>query len=175
MTCITYTVVLWQLEFYSAFKFAHLEVQVSFTNFQLLKPWFVTQLKDWNTCTCRYHIELHKILTRFNDMRTHGKGVHFNCRCDCIGVCRHVDNFHSNVGSECETVEARYVGLSQVWKTILCPMVENSEWHAFQCLMSTCKNCGVRKLNVCPSKLNMTGLVKWRRITQVVLGKKKDG
>jgi hypothetical protein len=41
--------------------------------------------------------------------------------------------------------------------------------------MSTCNNCGIDTLKICLNEMNMIELVKWRRITQVVVGKSKDG
>jgi hypothetical protein len=55
--------------------------------FQKFKLWFVRKLKNWNTCSCRYHMELKAFLNGFNDMRTPRKGIHTNYNYKCIEVC----------------------------------------------------------------------------------------
>ncbi len=58
------------------------------TKFQTLKPWFVKRLKEWNTCTCRYHTKLNELKCGLNILRV-GKHVHdSHCVCSCEGICK---------------------------------------------------------------------------------------
>jgi hypothetical protein len=75
-----------QLEFFIAFKEKFPKILVMLTMFQALKPWFVQQLKDWNT-SCRYHMELKELSNGFNEIRTIGKGIHGTCNYKCTEVC----------------------------------------------------------------------------------------
>src|ERR1700738_2859906 len=74
-----------QLEFYSAFKDKYPDTKCKLTVFQVLKPWWVRRLKNWNTCCCKYHQELSLLLVGFNDMRIELHGI--DCLCGCALVC----------------------------------------------------------------------------------------
>jgi hypothetical protein len=66
---------------------ANTSCQVGLQSFKGLKPYYVCQLKEKNTCTYKYHFEVAKLRVGFNNMHTNSKGVHGqNCRCDC-DVC----------------------------------------------------------------------------------------
>ncbi len=70
-----------QLEFFTTFKAMHRATPMLFSLFQALKPWFVCQLKIWNTCYCRYHTKLKELLHGLNEMQSLGNGIHTNCNC----------------------------------------------------------------------------------------------
>ena len=74
------------------------------TAFQKLKPWFMTRLREWNTC--RYHTEIKDLLLGFNNMRTICRGVHVSCHCD-YAICHQVQSFHENE-VRCEARDCRY-------------------------------------------------------------------
>jgi hypothetical protein len=85
----TYTCVFgWHLKFFMTFKLKHLEILVMLSKFQSLKPWFVKRLKEWNTCTCRYHTKLNELRLGFNIMQVVGNVVHNQCVYSCENVCR---------------------------------------------------------------------------------------
>jgi hypothetical protein len=57
------------------FKEKHLHVQVMLSKFQSLKPWFVKNFYEWNTCCC-YHIEISELKEGVNGIRSRGKGIY---------------------------------------------------------------------------------------------------
>ncbi len=63
---------------------ANTSCQVGLRAFEGLKPDYVHQLKERNTCTYKYHVEVAKLKLRFDNMHIGSKGVHDqNCKCDC--------------------------------------------------------------------------------------------
>jgi hypothetical protein len=83
------------LKFFTTFKNSRLKVPIMLTLFQKLKLWFVRQSKFWNTCCCRYHMELKELVLSVNEMRMLGKGVHDACECQCTTV-RNAHLQHAN-------------------------------------------------------------------------------
>ncbi len=78
------------MDSYSWFMKANTSCQVGLWAFEGLKPYYVCQLKERNTCTCKYHVEVAKLKLGFNDMCSSSKGVQGqNCKCDC-DVCFNV-------------------------------------------------------------------------------------
>jgi hypothetical protein len=53
----------------------HINALVMLIKFQNLKPWFIKRLKEWNMCTCQYHIELNEFKHGLNVLWV-GKHVH---------------------------------------------------------------------------------------------------
>jgi hypothetical protein len=56
-------------------------------HFKSLKPWFVKKLQEWNIC-CYYHTKINELKEGLNGMKSHGKGIHVQCTCDCLEICR---------------------------------------------------------------------------------------
>lgn len=121
-------------------------MKVGQRSFEKLKPWFVRKLKDQNTCCCVYHIQLMYFKDAFNIMRSSAFGFHGkSCTCEC-NVCK------SNVvNAEClVAVEHSFSGITKLWESCVCTKDEGDMFHRHTCLMGQCKNCGVKKLCLCP-------------------------
>jgi hypothetical protein len=72
-----------QLEFYTRFVKAHGK-KVGLKAFEKLKSYYVCKLKEMNTCSCKYHVEMVKLRHGFNNMRGESKVVHGKqCSCNC--------------------------------------------------------------------------------------------
>ncbi len=83
------------IKFFTIFKLKHFEVQAMLSKFQHLKPWFIKRLKEWNTCTYRYHIEFNELKIVLDTMQAVGKDVH-SCVCKCENICKHELNITSS-------------------------------------------------------------------------------
>jgi len=45
---------------------------------------------------------------------------------------------------------ATYPGLTTLWELVVYPCQKNSKWHARECLLGECENCGVENLPIYP-------------------------
>jgi hypothetical protein len=121
-----------QLEFFIAFKLANPNIQVQLTSFQLLKPWF-KWLKQWNTCCCRYHIELKELMLGLDWCKKSWEfGVHGNCVCSSE-VCKPTIRF-SGQQSSCAHLSLSNVIIA-LWMSIHCLKGEFDLLHKRVCLM----------------------------------------
>ncbi len=50
-----------------------------------------------------------------------------------------------------------------------------STFHARECMLGECKNCGIQTFQNYPFELTLEKLVIWRKIRYVVVGKTNDG
>lgn len=57
-----------------------------------------------------------------------------------------------------------------LWQEIVCPKAENEEWHALQCVMGACVDCGISKLQICPLELSSTSNVTWKCFENEIIG-----
>jgi hypothetical protein len=56
-----------------------------------------------------------------------------------------------DVGSNaCIGSSTTYVILIILWESIVCPWDEFSYWHAWDCLLGECENCGVENIPIYP-------------------------
>lgn len=157
-----------QLEFYSAFKDKYPDTKCKLTVFQVLKPWWVRRLKNWNTCCCKYHQELSLLLVGFNDMRIELHGI--DCLCGCALVCC------TSLGdSTCNGTSNVYGRMTQLWSSVLCDKEEFACWHRRECLLGDCSHCGVDTLKICPIEANSDRMIKWKSIGQEVVGYTEEG
>ncbi len=110
--------------------------------FQKLKPYYVYKLKEKNTCTCKYHVEMVELQDGFNNMWgeskwIHGKHCTYKCDVCCnstLGVCK----------ATCTTVQS----LTNMQTFILCPLGD-STFHNLACLKGECEDCGIDMLMTC--------------------------
>jgi hypothetical protein len=135
----------------------------------------VTKLKEWNTYTCRYHTELKELLSGLNDMRSLCRGVHRGCQCLCSVICRRLIEDFVSTSNSCEATKCRFSDVTKLGMSILCPLPPFSAWHKLECLMGTCDSCGIHKLQFCPTELSTNFLIKWHRVSYVVVGKNRSG
>jgi hypothetical protein len=141
-----------QLELFTAFKAQHPSFEVEFTKFHSLKPWFVKQLCEWNTCCCCYHTELRYLLDALNGMRINEAGIHSSCTYKCLPVCR---GGCQPEGTLYGVSTATFPNLTSFWSSVLCEKGVDEFWHSKDCLLGNCADCGVTTmLWVCSGELN---------------------
>lgn len=89
------------------------------TKFQTLKPWFVKRLKEWNTCTYRYHTKLNELKCGLNTLQV-GENVHdSHSVCSCEGICKL--ELNNEVGDlSCFAHTWTYNMLTSLWSSLLC-------------------------------------------------------
>ena len=73
-----------QLSLYTRFKEENPNVEVGLRIFETLKPWYVKRLQEFNSCCCRYHVQIAELKEGFNNMRR--RTLHQSCSCNCV-VC----------------------------------------------------------------------------------------
>jgi hypothetical protein len=170
---VVFLLVSGQLEFYTIFVGKYPDFPCSLSSFENLKPWWMRRLRVWNTCCCRYHQELTKLMIAINGMRTDKKGVHSDCSCDYTVVCGGIDcGLSSQI---CNAHREIFERLMNQWTSILCEKGELSMWHKCSCLLGECVECGVNLLRVCPSEMSSEKLVKWKSIGYKVVGTTEEG
>jgi hypothetical protein len=156
-----------QMDFYTQFLKANTSCQVGLQAFDGLKPYYVRQLKERNTCACKYHVDMVELKLGFNNMCSGSKGLHGqNCICDC-DVC-----FNVILGDKCQAKKCQFVGLTNMWDSILC-LVENLAWHNPNCVKGNCNECEINMLMTCPMEENntSTSLMYWKCYELVIHGK----
>jgi hypothetical protein len=73
-------------------------------------------------------------------MRSKNGGLYANCDRWCVICCPlGVDQ---NV-QECCAYQISFLGLTNLWTSIGCPIVNGHEWHKRACLMGDCTLCGL--------------------------------
>jgi hypothetical protein len=119
------------------------------------------RLRNWNTCCCRYHQELTKLIELtivVDNMRTDKHGVHSHCPCDCVMVC-------GGLGFECGSGLCNaglevFARLTNLWTSVVCPKDDFSMWYKRDCFLGKCIDCGVKLLWICPLELRSEKVVK---------------
>ena len=161
-----------QKQLYERFIAAHPECPIMHRSFDDLRPFFVIKCKERNVCCCRYHVEVLFLLEALNAFRDPYTGAHFVLRCgyECI-VCG-IGN-----GGYCKAGESRFSGVTALWESLLCPKLEDSEFHRSQCLLGSCSSCGVAFLKLCPQeRVDMLGITfNWKQFRYEVVGSTEDG
>jgi hypothetical protein len=131
------------------------------------------RLKEGNTCACKYHVEMAKLRQGFNNMRTVTKGIHdkrhYKC---CYDVC-----LSSIAPGHYSTNSCQFFGVTNMWMSILYPMIEDSQWHNSKCLVGHCIECKVDMLITCPKEesLMCSKLMQWKCYELVIHGKMHVG
>jgi len=70
--------------------------------------------------------------------------IHLDCSYNCEEVYQST-NLDSYV---CVGNMATYPGLTTLWELVVYPCQKNSKWHARECLLGECENCGVENLPI---------------------------
>ena len=160
------------MQLFTRFLEAHPECSIQHWAFISLRPFFVIKCKERNVCCCRYHIQVLFLLEALNAFRDPRKGTHvlFICNCTCL-VCDKSGEGHCNVG------KSQYSGVTALWEAVLCPKLEDEEFHQPKCLMGTCSRCGVRLFAVCPRErvVDATRTIQWKQFQYEVVGRSTDG
>ena len=139
--------------------------------FEKLKPYFVRACNERNVCCCRYHVEIDMLREGLNRIRDGTRGIHLlkNCQCDC-DVCL----FRLEEGN-CKAHLKTYAGTTTLWQEIVCSKPNNKEWHALQCVMDTCVDCGISNLAICPLESSSSSNVSWKCFENEIIGVTWDG
>ena len=170
-----------QLDFYTRFKATHSEMKVSFASFRNLRAFFVRLLRDFNTCCCRYHMQMAEITIGFNNMR--GGKFHFeddsiSCACGCDSVCSNILAGTETEGPvACQAKHHRYRRSTHLWEQSLCPWLPGSDWHALTCVMGECPHCGFDLIPLCEREVDPQNSkeMEWKRFENVTAGKTRQG
>jgi hypothetical protein len=97
-------------------------------------------------------------------MRVGKGGLHFSCTCACWSVCR----------QGCTPSNTCIVSIGTY--SVLCSKPDSTPWHDVECLLGTCKNCGLEKLfHLCPKELSASETVQWKQFRKEVMGVSEDG
>jgi hypothetical protein len=48
----------------------HPQINIGKSSFDVLHPFFVKQMKEWNVCCCIYHVEIDELQGALNNMHT---------------------------------------------------------------------------------------------------------
>ena len=144
-------------------------MEIGLCSFEVLKPWFVRRMKEFNTYCCRDHVQTCELKDGFNAMRR--GSVHKNCQCPCQ-LCRPEPGVQ-----QCMAAHATFTGVTALCETVLCPKDKAEEYHNLGCIQGSCELCGVSTLRICPQELSMSSdaVVSWRRFEKVFVGRGDDG
>jgi hypothetical protein len=162
------------MEFYLHFQKMHPQIKIGKRSFDVLHPFFVKQMKEWNVCCCIYHVEIDELWGALNNMHTNC-GNHYNsqCQCSCKEICQFVDE----ESSKCVGALTTYPILTSLWESLVCPRDEYSKWHNRAYLLGICENCGVDNLPIChvEEKGCSNILISWKHYsTKKILTKKGE-
>ncbi len=81
--------------------------------FEKLEPFYVRRLRNCNTYTYKYYVEMVELLPGFNNMKTSSKGIHGRyCEFDC-DVCS-----RSMVLGQFTIEHYQFLGLGDMWGSI---------------------------------------------------------
>lgn len=118
----------------------HPNVQIQFTSFHILKPYFMKKLQDFNNC-CKYHQEMVEMKVWFNNMRVFSTYW-------LAWLCLHVGclSLHANLISgpfwqgivNCQTMFHVFEKNSDLWQKTLCPKVLGHKWFNLDCVKGKC-------------------------------------
>jgi hypothetical protein len=77
----------------------------------------------------------------------------------------------------CGFASSIVVGVRSMCELILCPKNEHDEYHKLHCIKGECNNCGISKLQFCPTKVdpNNDMFIHWKRFENVCVGHFEDG
>ncbi len=102
------------------------------------------RLRKCNTCACKCYVEIVELLQGFNNMKTSSKGIHGRyCECDCE-VCS------NSMVRQFTTKQNQFLGLGDMWSSILCHVLDFNDWHNPDCLRGHCGDYGLDMLITCP-------------------------
>jgi len=143
------------------------------TTFIKFKPYFIKRLTEWNICVCRYYSKMEELCVGINAMRAKGQGIHDDCDCVCE-ICCPPGTPDDVIG--CQAFTCKYNRISDLWCSVLCAKLLNSEFHQRECLFGACPNCGTYNLKMYPREETKTNLVvQWRKLAKAVEGKGANG
>jgi hypothetical protein len=99
-------------------------------------------LKEGNTYTCKYHVEMVELQDGFNNMQGENKGIHGKlCTYKCDVCC-------SSTLCMCKATNTTFQGLIDMWKFVLCALGD-SIFHNLVCLKGECEDYGIDMLVTC--------------------------
>jgi len=116
-----------QLDLYTRFKLVHDPIDIGYTSFRRLKPYFVRRLRDFNTCCCKHHQEMQEIVVGWNTMQS--EQVHLppgamSCSCGCPSLCSRAVEGSTTTGIvRCQSMLHTYTRATSLWEKTLCPRI----------------------------------------------------
>jgi hypothetical protein len=158
-----------QLSLYTRFKEENPNVEVGLRIFESLKPWYVKRLQEFNSCCCRYHVQIAELKDGFNNMRRRFLHTSCNCNCDVCGA--------RGPETPCWASSSTVEGVRAMCDLVLCSKLESMDFHKLDCIRGNCTDCGVWKLQLCPHEVdpNSTILIPWRKFENVFVGQNSEG
>jgi hypothetical protein len=103
-------------------------------------------------------------------MQVVGNIVHSRCVCSCENVCKpKLNNTSSHLN--CAAHLKTYNTLTSLWSSILCPKVDNDEFHKRECIMGDYHRCGLQLLEVCLGELHSNNKMQWCSNGHEVVGR----
>lgn len=162
-----------QMEFYLQFQKAHLGIIIENMMFDAQCPFFVNKMKEHNVCYCIYHVEMNELQIGLNNMCT-TFGIHSNYGCNWEEFYQS-NNLNSFI---CDGSLNTYLNLTSLWESVVYPREELSKWHARECLLGECENCGVDNLPICPIEKNtlLDFPISWKHFSlETIVTKKGKG
>jgi hypothetical protein len=115
-----------QVDFYTRFCVAHLDVHISLCSFSRLKLYFAYKLKDFNSYCCKTDQEMMEVKADYNNMKSmasHNGEVGEICICSCTQVCANPPNgcvIHGLV--DCCAMSHSFKRSSNLWQLVVCPI-----------------------------------------------------
>jgi hypothetical protein len=107
-------------------------------------------------------------------MQVIGNIVQSHYVCSCENVCK--PNLNTTLGHlSCVSHLKTYNTLTSLWSSILCPKVENNEFHKRECIMGDCHRCGLQLLEVYLGELQSNNNMQWCSNGHEVVGKTTNG
>jgi hypothetical protein len=103
-----------QLNFFTLFKLTNPNVQIELIHFLAFTPWFVKYMKQWNTCCCKYHIELRELVVGLDNVKSPSIGIYGDstwCACE---VCQTNVKGTLNV-QPCHIHLSPFSGITTLW------------------------------------------------------------
>jgi hypothetical protein len=95
-------------------------------------------------------MELVEFCIGLNNMHSKIGGLHANCDYKCVVCCPlGVDQ---NI-QKCFVYQLSFSRLTNLWTSIVFPIVDGHEWHKRACLMGDYTLCGIGTLKVCPAEV----------------------
>jgi len=109
-------------------------MNVDLQDFENLKPYFVYNLKDFNSYSCKCHQEMIEIKVSFSTMQSvamHLERKDCTCLCACSNICARLVLKETITGTvSCQASSHTHESITSLWESILCPRESGSSWSA---------------------------------------------
>ncbi len=143
-------------------------MEIGLSSFEKLKPWYVKQLREVNSCCCQHQVQMSNLKDVYNEMRQ-GQ-VHRGCFCGCT-ICKLYERV------DCDFVSSIVSRGKAMCELIFCPKFETEEFYKLGCIKGDYNNCGISKLQFYPREVdpNNEMFIPWKTFENVYVGHSDDG